>query len=201
MSTTTIVIIAAVVAVVVVLAVIAVLAVQASRRRQLRDQFGPEYERTVQAVGGDKQAEIDLRNRLDRRNQLSIRPLSAAQRERYDSSWGQVQAAFVDAPSTALGQADVLITTVMSERGYPMQDFYGQAELVSVDHPHVVQNYREAHGIYVASQTSPVTTEDMRRAIIAYRALFTELVNDGREPVGRSAGTSGTSGAAPGSIR
>ncbi len=151
---------------------------QIRRRRSLRMRFGPEYDRTVDAADSPKEAEMELRGRLDRRDRLVIQPLSAAQRDRYQQGWRQVQGVFVDEPSTALGQADALVTSVMADRGYPMQDFDGQAELISVDHPGAVESYRRAHGVYVARQSSAVGIEDMRQAFVSYRSLFSELVDN-----------------------
>jgi hypothetical protein len=179
MSTSAVIVI--VVAVVVVVAlVLFVVADRARRRRQLQERFGPEYDRAVSASGSSKRAEASLRERADRRDKLSIRPLSSAQRDRYEQDWRQVQAEFVDVPSTSLTRADALVTDVMVDRGYPMQDFGEQADLISVDHPQVVEHYRRAHGIYVNSQSKTVSTEEMRQAFVSYRALFEELVGDGR---------------------
>lgn len=183
MATASIIVIAVVVVVVLAaLAGAAAMASKARQRRQLKERFGPEYERAVDTKGNQKQAEVDLRQRVEQRATVTIQPLAPAQRDRYAQDWRQVQGAFVDAPSTALGQADVLITSVMVERGYPMADFDAQADLVSVDHPQVVQNYRQAHSTYVASQSGPVSTEDMRQAFVSFRALFTELVEDDAAP-------------------
>ena len=180
MSTTAIIVVVVAIIVVAVLLGAALMAERGRRRRRLRDRFGPEYDRTVDAAGSPKDAEEELRGRLDRRDRLVIQPLSVAQRDRFQQDWRQVQGVFVDEPSTALGQADALVTSVMADRGYPMEDFDRQAELVSVDHPGVVDNYRRAHGVYVASQSSPIGIEDMRQAFVSYRALFSELVDDDR---------------------
>jgi hypothetical protein len=155
-----------------------------SQRRALRDRFGPDYSRTVGRTGSKKRAEADLKNRVGQRESLAILPLGPAQRDRYQQEWRQVQATFVDAPGTALGQADSLITRVMIARGYPVQDFEERADLVSVDHPQVVEHYRRAHGIYLASQAGGVATEEMREAFVSFRSLFSELVGDGRPDVG-----------------
>jgi hypothetical protein len=178
LSTTAVVVIV-VAAVVVVVAVMAAVAAQRARqRRALRDRFGPEYGRTVDATGDQREAEAELRNRAEARDRLSIRPLDAAQRDRYQQDWRQLQVEFVDAPETSMARADRLITDVMVDRGYPMQDFERQADLISVDHPDVVEHYRSAHGVFVASQAEPASTEAMRRAFVSYRALFWELVGD-----------------------
>ncbi len=153
------------------------------QRRTLMDQFGPEYSRAVYVAGNKKQAEVNLKNRVEQRQSLAIKPLGAAQRDRYQQEWRQVQAAFVDAPGTALGQADSLITRVMIARGYPVQDFEELAELISVDHPQVVEHYRQGHGIYLASQVGAVPTEEMRQAFVSFRSLFSELVEDGHSDV------------------
>ena len=150
MSTTAIVVIVVAIIVVAVLLGVAVMAERGRRRRSLRTRFGPEYDRTANAAGSARKAEVELRSRLDRRDSLVIQPLSVAQRDRYQQDWRQVQGVFVDEPSTALGQADALVTHVMADRGYPMEDFDRQAELVSVDHSGVVENYRRAHGVFVA---------------------------------------------------
>ncbi|HUC14764.1 MAG TPA: hypothetical protein VMS00_09965 [Acidimicrobiales bacterium] len=151
-----------------------------SRRDRLRERFGPEYDRAVAQAGSPKQAEVDLRGRVERRDHIAVRPLSPAQRDRYMQDWRQVQAIFVDSPRAALAQADDLITNALVDRGYPMQDFERQAELISVDHPQVVEHYRQAHGVYVSAQVRPVATDEMRQAFVSYRALFSELVDDGR---------------------
>jgi hypothetical protein len=162
------------------------------QRRALEDQFGPEYAHTVDVTGDKKQAEANLKNRVEQRKSLSVQPLSPAQRDRYQQEWRHVQAAFVDAPGRALGQADSLITSVMVARGYPVQDFEEQAEIVSVDHPLVVQHYRQAHGIYVAGQLGDVTTDELRQGFVSFRKLFSELVADGSSDAGTM-----TTGTAP----
>ena len=178
MSTTAIIVIVIAIIVVVILLGAALIAEQGRRRRNLRMRFGPEYDRAVNVAGSLKEAEEELGRRVDQRDRLVIQPLSATQRDRYQQDWRQLQAAFVDEPSTALVQADALVTTVMADRGYPIQDFDRQAELVSVDHPGVVENYRRAHGVYVTRQSSSVGIEEMRQAFVSYRTLFSELVDD-----------------------
>jgi hypothetical protein len=105
------------------------------RRRKLQDRFGPEYERTVKASHNARQAEADLQRRAAERDRLTIRPLSAAQRDRYEQDWRQVQAEFVDTPDISLARADALVADVMIDSGYPVEGFHHQVELISVDHP------------------------------------------------------------------
>ena len=156
------------------------------RTKRLRQQFGPEYERVLQRHGSRRQTDAELASRVERREQLQIRPLSPAVRERYRESWTSVQAQFVDDPSGAVGAADELATSVMRERGYPMSDFESRAADISVDHPQVVERYRSAHGIARKCHAGNATTEDLRQAMQHYRALFNDLVETAQdEPLDR----------------
>ncbi len=146
------------------------------RTKQLQSQFGPEYDRTIESADSRRKAESELAARQERREQLDIRPLSSAARERYATQWQTVQAQFVDNPSGAVGSADTLIQSVMADRGYPVDDFESRAADVSVDHPHVVENYREGHRLAEQSANGNGSTEELRQAMRHYRALFDELV-------------------------
>jgi len=170
-----------VVAAVVLIAIIAWAAARSRRSKRLQEGFGPEYERTVGRSGDRRAAESELEARRERREELDIRALQPAARERYVSAWHQAQARFVDAPADALTEADSLVTSVMAERGYPMEDFDQRSADVSVDHPTVVENYRAAHAISTASGRGQASTEDMRQAMVHYRALFEELVDGGTD--------------------
>ena len=142
----------------------------------LQDRFGPEYDRTVESRDGRRAAEADLRAREKQRAQFDVKPLPEATRLRFADEWRDVQERFVDQPTQATTAADTLITRVMEARGYPMKDFDAQAELVSVDHPDTVENYRFAHAVRQRSQTQQVGTEDLREALLRYRSLFDELL-------------------------
>jgi hypothetical protein len=171
----------AVVAVVVVLAI--VLAVtRAKRRRTLQQGFGPEYERTLSEADSRREAEAALRERVKRHDELDLRPLDPDERERYLRLWDGVQARFVDHPVEAIREADVLIQQVMRDRGYPVDDFDQRAADLSVEHAEVVDNYRSGHAIAARSTTGESTTEELRRAVVQYRALFVELVGVGDQP-------------------
>lgn len=167
---------------VVAVVVMAILLVSANRRTAaLRGRFGSEYDRTVEATGGKRDAEAELQERAKRREQFDVRPLTRASRDRYLQDWRSVQTQFVDDPAGAVGGADSLIRSVMHERGYPVEDFDQRADDLSVDHPQVVENYREGHRLAMARNRSEETrTEDLRQAMRHYRSLFEELV----EPVG-----------------
>ena len=170
-----------VIAVAVVVIVVAVVAAASSRRRRhhLQDRFGSEYDRTVEETGGDRRAaEAELRERTERREQFEIVPLEPEARARYVEAWRHTQAQFVDEPAEATREADRLITSVMRDRGYPVDDFDQRAADVSVDHPQVVDDYRAAHAIAADNDRSEASTEDLRQALVHYRSLFEELLED-----------------------
>jgi hypothetical protein len=144
------------------------------RTRHLKDRFGPEYDR-VASQTGVAGAERQLQAREKRAATFAIRDLSAAERQRFADNWKNVQAEFVENPQASLAHADSLLGDVMGARGYPVTDFEQQAADLSVDHPVIVQHYHTAHEIALRHRTGPVSTEDMRQAMIHYRALFDEL--------------------------
>lgn len=163
----------------VVVAIILVAGFVWSRRRRsehLRDQFGPEYDRAVEASGDRSKAEAELAEREKRVQKLNIRPLEPAERREFIERWSDVQARFVDDPARAVAFADALLGEVMKARGYPVSDFEQRAGDISVDHPIVVEHYRTAHDIAVRHEHGQASTEDLRQAMIHYRALFDNLV-------------------------
>jgi len=153
------------------------------RTQNLRQHFGPEYDRAV-AEGGDRsKAETKLLERTERVKKFNLRPLTPEDKARYTQQWDRVQAHFVDAPAGAVTEADQLIGDIMAIRGYPVGDFDQRAADISVDHPVVTQNYRSAHDIALRQAKGQAGTEDLRRAMIHYRALFEDLVNERKETV------------------
>src|SRR6201996_1180246 len=170
-----------------VVGVIGLVAAQARRRRttDLRDRFGPEYDRAIQNHDGRRAAEADLRAREKERAQFNVEPLPEATRLQFADEWRVLQEQFIDQPAQAAAGADTLITRVMEAQGYPMKDFDAQAELVSVDHPDTVENYRFAHAVQQRSQTQQASTEDLREALLRFRSLFDELLRpEGNGAVG-----------------
>jgi FtsZ-interacting cell division protein ZipA len=151
------------------------------RRRDLHDRFGPEYERTVEDADSRRAAERELREREERREGLDIVPLDDQTRTYYATEWQGIQQRFVDAPAQSVAEADVLVMRVMRDRGYPMDDFERQAANVSVDHPDVVEHYRSGHTIAERSHTEQCDTEELREAVVHYRALFESLLEDRAE--------------------
>ena len=178
-----------VVAAVVVLALIAIGAWLWSRKQQserLAQRFGPEYDRTLNEHGDRAKAEAELRARERRVEKLTIVPLAPAEAQQFSRSWRELQARFVDNPKGVLLEADRLVRELMLRRGYPMGDFERRAADISVDHPAVVDHYRAAHAIAERDHRGEADTEDMRQAVVHYRALFDELL-EVAEPARQSA--------------
>jgi len=174
---------------VVVLALVALAAYFFYRRRQssrLAQRFGDEYELAIREHGSRTKAEADLRQREARVGQLRIVPLAPGEGARFSSEWNRLQAEFVDDPSGAVKQADQLVRDLMLKRGYPMGDFEHRAADISVDHPAVVRNYRAAQAIHARTLSGEVETEELRKAVVHYRALFDELLEVSTEPSQRA---------------
>jgi hypothetical protein len=156
----------------------------ASRRRtQLRERFGPEYERLLAERGDRGEAESELLDRQKRREEMDIRPLDPSARDNYAIAWREIQARFVDGPAVAVKEANGLVTEVMRDRGYPIEDFDQRSADISVDYPVVVENYRAAQAITLRNEEGRASTEDLRQAMVHYRSLFSSLldVDDGND--------------------
>jgi hypothetical protein len=161
------------------LVVIGLIAWYVSARRKtehLQERFGPEYNRVSSTAETTREAERELAQREERREQLEIKPLAQELRARYTEEWKSIQAEFVDEPGRAVSRADSLLQKVMAERGYPVEKFDQRAADLSVDHPKVVENYREGHRLATHGNGDGTETEDLRQAMRHYRALFDELV-------------------------
>ncbi len=169
--------------IVVVLLVIAaiVLGVRASRRRKLQKTFGPEYDRVVGDADSRTAGERELEERRKRHAELELKPLSAENKARYSAAWEEVQIQFVDAPERAVATADELVTRLIAERGYPTGDYDEQLATLSVEHARTLEHYRDAHAISERSKNGQADTEDLRQALVHYRALFADLL--GENPV------------------
>jgi hypothetical protein len=171
--------------VVIVAAVIAVVVMKRHREIvDLRDRFGPEYDRRVGKADDRrerKDARGELSDRAERRDQLEIRDLSPSARSRYNDTWINVQTRFVDEPNAAVQDADSLIAQVMRERGYPVDQFDEQADMISVDHPQLVENYRSGHAIFERAKQGQASTEQLRQAFVRYRSLFEELLGSSQQ--------------------
>lgn len=149
---------------------------QRRRSDELRNRYGSEYDRAV-ADMGRRRAESELASREKRVERFHIRPLTPDERGRYVAKWREIQARFVDDPRAAVTQGDVLVDEVMRARGYPIADFDQRIADLSVNHARVVDNYRAARGISVRHRQGEASTEDLRQAMIYYRALFEDLLS------------------------
>jgi hypothetical protein len=149
---------------------------QKKQSQRLEDRFGPEYGRAVDELGSKPKAEAELRTREKRVQKLDIVALSPGDATRFTQAWRALQGRFVDNPKGVLQEADQLVQELMVKRGYPMADFEGRAADISVDHPAVVEHYRAAQAIALRDQRGEADTEEMRKAVVHYRALFDELL-------------------------
>jgi hypothetical protein len=175
MDTVTIIVLA-VCAAVIVLGV-AFLMSQRRHTRELKEEFGSEYDRAVRTKGTPTKAERELDIRRKRVEALGIRPLSREQSEQYTERWRDVQAKFVEEPQQAIREADALLNDVMMARGYPIGDFQRQVEDLSVEHGRVIAGYRKAHGIAAAPDAGvEPETEQVRQAFLCYRDVFADLL-------------------------
>lgn len=164
---------------VIIVAAIVVLGPALLRQMRMRRQFGPEYDRLAKELGSRKAA-AELTARQRRVDALGIHPLSAEQQARYSGEWATVQKRFVDAPAEAVSAAGTLIWDVMRDRGYPADNKDTSVEALSVYHARPLDGYRQAQDI----RTESASTEQLRTAMIRYRALFEDLVG---VPVGEEA--------------
>jgi hypothetical protein len=188
-----------VVVIALVIAVVAVVAME-MRSRRLREQFGPEYDRLVTQLGSRRKAEAELAARQRRVAKLDIRPLTREETARYLGEWNAIQERFVDAPAQSVAQASTLVAAVMKLRGYPAEDQNEAMEALSVEHGPTLGRYREARLTSERARTGSASTDDLRNAMLQYRALFDELV--ARPPASDELGTGradrhGTGGSRP----
>jgi hypothetical protein len=182
--------IAVVIAVVIIVAALLAAAALTARRRRLQQQFGPEYERAVTEQSSRLRAEAELTGRQRRVRKLDIRPLAEETKQQYAADWTVIQEQFVDAPQTAVARAYDLVVTVMTERGYPTDDSEQVVADLSVEHAATVDHFRAAQQITSAAASGDAATEDLRQALIHYRALFSDLL--GETPPAASTGPDST---------
>jgi hypothetical protein len=162
-------------AVIIIAALIAVAALGA-RRRRLQQQFGPEYDRAVTEQSSRLRAESELADRERRVRKLDIRSLPEQARQQYTAGWAVIQEQFVDSPQTAVARAYDLVVAVMTDCGYPTDDTDQVMSDLSVEHAATVGHFRAAQQVTSAAATGAAATEDLRQALIHYRALFSDLL-------------------------
>ncbi len=156
------------------------------RSQRLQQRFGPEYSRTVDELGSRGKAESELKAREKRVEHLTLKTLAPSEAARFSQAWSALQGRFVDDPKGVVAQADKLVRELMLARGYPMGDFERRSADISVDHPGVVESYRAAQAIAVRDQRGEANTEELRKAVVHYRALFDELleIREAKQQVG-----------------
>ncbi|OEJ40045.1 hypothetical protein AR457_16975 [Streptomyces agglomeratus] len=143
----------------------------------LRRRFGPEFDETAARHGGDAgAAEHELGERLRRYGGLRVKSLSLEAREQYAAQWAGLQEQFVDAPGPAVARANQLLSSLARDRGFPAESVQRQYEALSVHCPHEAGARRLLHEAAERAAAGDTDTEAMRRALIAGRALFAELV-------------------------
>jgi hypothetical protein len=170
--------IALLVLLVVVVVAIAVAVGMLMRRRALQRRFGPEYDRAVEEHDSRLAADRELINREKQHAALTLRDLEPSARDRYAQEWRDVQAQFVTDPAGAVVAGDDLVTRLVSDRGYPTDDYDQQLAVLSVEHARPLAHYRDAHEIFLRGQRSEATTEELRQALVHYRALFADLLDE-----------------------
>jgi hypothetical protein len=150
---------------------------QRRRTQRLQGQFGPEYNRAINEFGDRRTAETELERRQERVHHYPIRELPSEERDRFAAAWRADQARFVDEPASAVLEAHVLVNQVMKARGYPVSaEFERNAEDLSVEYSSLVEHYRVACDVAARQQQGRADTEDLRKAMVHYRALFEELL-------------------------
>jgi FtsZ-interacting cell division protein ZipA len=177
---------AVIIVVAIVVIALIIVGTMAGRRRRLQQQFGPEYDRAVSEQDSRLRAEAELAGRQRRVRKLDIQPLSDAARTRYLAEWQAIQEQFVDSPEEAVTNAYALLTTVMKERGYPVTDDEQVMADLSVEHANTVGHFRSAQEITRNVAHGGTNTEDMRQALIHYRALFSDLLGEPVDPAGQT---------------
>lgn len=168
-----------IIAIAIAAALLLALEIVVRRRRtaNLRRRFGPEYDRTVGVRDTQRSAEVDLAARQERRSGLQITPLPQTTRVRFIEEWKNIQPLFVDQPSNALVAAQGLVDRVLGALGYPAETSESQADLLSVDHPHLAESYRVANGICERARVEQAGTEELRDGLLRYRSVFEELID------------------------
>ena len=176
MSSTEIVAIVLVLVIALLLVLVAMTALRKRRSANLRNDFGKEYDRTVEEAGKRRDAEKELLARKEEHGSLELRPLTRTAQQRFTSAWTGIQTRFVDTPALALTEADALVTQLLSERGYPVDDFDTKTRLLSVEHTDVLEAYRHAHDVEEQSRARTADTETVRNAFLDFRRVFEDVM-------------------------
>ena len=146
------------------------------RSKRYTAKYGADYDHTVKTMGSQTKAQTEMDQRQKHVDSLDIRSLSLPEREKYLAEWKAVQTKFIDQPGPATVEADHLIMEVMQSRNYPVADFEQRAADISINYPDLVSNYRLARAIAIKNEQHKADTEELRQALVHYRALFNELL-------------------------
>jgi hypothetical protein len=176
----------AVLAIIIICVLIAIAAATAAtlelRMMATRRQFGPEFDR-LEAQGGSRRARAELIARKRHVAQLDLRPLSPQRSSELIAQWESVQEQFVEAPAKAAGTASELVLSAATELGYPAGDREQLLADLSVAHARRLESFRRAER--TTSDPQAASTEDLRQAMLGYRALFYELTGGDSGPSGK----------------
>lgn len=163
---------------VVVVAVVVALVLRSRRNAQLRDQFGPEYDRTVDQ-SGKRAGTRELKERKERHDELELTPLDLSTAQRLRDEWRLAQERFVDAPAESVADAHRVLRTALDARGYPTRDDDDRVAMLSVDHADVLDRYRTGMATESKWREQGTTdTEDLRLAMQHYRSVFDRVVGE-----------------------
>ena len=161
------------VAILVVIAIVAWLLMRPGR--QLKKQFGSEYDRVVQRTGDKNAAHEELKQRLERHDNFRLRSLDGDEQDQYVADWRMLQRHFAKQPATGLLEADDLITRLLDDVGYPTDSFEQQAADLSASHADVVDDYRDARAVVRDTRAGSAGTEEIRQALLRYRRVFEQV--------------------------
>jgi len=139
-----------------------------------RRQFGQEYDRLAGKMG-HRRARAQLIERRRRVAGLGLRPLDPGVRQELASSWAVTQESFVEDPPGAVEAARDLVLRSARERGYLVEDPEQLRADLSVHHARRLDSYRRAEETTAALASAAVPTEELRQALLWYRAMFREL--------------------------
>jgi hypothetical protein len=102
-------------------------------------------------------------------------------RHDWESEWQGLEPLLHDSPAEALPEADALISRILEERGYSLDDPVAREG----DEREVVAEFQAAHDIAVLverGETENVSPGDIAAAVNGYRALFDHLVSERSAP-------------------
>jgi hypothetical protein len=179
-------IVAIVIAAIVILEAIGWLIYTRKRSERLRGHFGPEYDRRVTELHGDRRsAESELTEREARVQKLKLRPLSTSDRSTFVEQWRIGQARFVDDPVGAVNDADQLVSDIMHARGYTIDERNDRVADLCAAYPTRASDFREANDVLIKHRRGTASTEDLRRAFVHFRSLFDEMLGGHDEELRR----------------